>query len=128
MMHARACKTAALALAVLMATCTARASEPLALRPGMGGVPDPGAVECAYLNKLYATAPTGFRQMLLYWLEGYVYGRTGRTMDAALASAPGGPWTFDTLTDRLVDYCGDHPEADVPAAAADLWRALNPAP
>jgi hypothetical protein len=127
-MRRRANARAALACAAALAAGATPAAEPIALRPGMGGVPDPGAVECAVLNRLYATAPTGFRQTLLYWLEGYVYGRTGLTMDSALAKAPGGPWTFDTLTDRLVGYCRDHPDADVPAAVADLWRVLQPTP
>lgn len=120
---------ALLSCLALMSADIAAAGEPLALRPGMGGVPDPGALECAYFNDLYPNAPTGFRQTLLYWTEGYIHGKSGRTIDEALAAAPPAakPWTFDTLTDHLVDYCRANPEARIPAAADDLWQRLQPA-
>jgi hypothetical protein len=116
--------TAALAT-VLLAAAIARA-EPLALRPGMGGVADAGAMTCALLNEAWESGPTGFRQMLLYWTEGYVYGRTRLTMDAALARASGGPWTFDTLTDRLLAFCRDNPQANVATAVDDWWQTAMP--
>jgi hypothetical protein len=111
-----------------MVTNIAAATEPLTLRLGMGGVADPGAMSCEYFNTLYPNAPTGFRQTLLYWAEGYVYGKSGRTIDQALAAAPPAakPWNFDTLTDHLVDYCREHPEAGIPATVDDLWRRLQP--
>lgn len=112
------------AVAALVAA-GAVAAEPLRLRPGMGGMADPGAASCAFFNEIYAAGPTGFRQSLLYWTEGYIHGKSGMTMDEALAAAPQGPWTFDTITDRLVGYCREHPDAAVPDAAEDLWRALQ---
>lgn len=114
--------------AALLALGSAGASEPFRLRPGMGGLADPGAITCGYLNSLYEGGPTGFRQMLLYWTEGYLYGQYGKTLDQVLATAPGGPWTFDTLTDRLVDFCVANPDAPVPASAEALERELKPAP
>lgn len=118
---------AATALATaLLAAGIARGAEPLALRPGMGGVADPGAMSCAQLDEAYPAGPTGFRQMLLYWSEGYVYARTRLTMDAALARAVGGPWTFDTLTDRLLAFCRDNPQANVAAAVDDWWQTAMP--
>jgi hypothetical protein len=114
---------------ILLAANVATSAEPLALRPGMGGVPDPGAITCEYFNDLYENAPTGFRQTLLYWAEGYIYGKAEQTIDQALAAAPttAREWTFDTLTDHLVDYCKADPAAAVPAAVDDLWRKLRPA-
>lgn len=112
-------------VAVLMLAGAAQGAEPLALRPGMGGVADPGVTTCALLNEAYEAGPTGLRQMLLYWTEGYVYGKTGLGIDAALATARGGPWTFDTLTDRLVGFCRVNPQASVPEAAADWWRSVQ---
>lgn len=111
---------------VLLAAGTASAAEPLSLRPGMGGVADPGAMSCAQLNEAYPSGPTGFRQMLLYWTEGYVYATSRLTMDAALARAVGGPWTFDTLTDRLLAFCRDNPQANVAAAVENWWQASLP--
>jgi hypothetical protein len=93
----------------------------------MGGLADPGAITCGYLNGLYEGGPTGFRQMLLYWTEGYIYAKSGKALDQALATAPGGPWSFDSLTDRLVGFCNANPDAPVPAAADALWQALQPA-
>lgn len=118
----------ALACAASLLAAAAMA-EPLRLRPGMGGVADPGAMTCAYFNELYEAGPTGFRQALLYWAEGYIHGKSGRTIDEAIAAAPPAakPWTFDTLTDHLVNYCRQHPEAKVPAAVEDLWQQLRPA-
>lgn len=125
-MSRRLLTVAVLAVAALPAA--AAGAEPLRLRPGMGGLADPGAITCGYFNKIYEEGPMGWRQMLLYWTEGYIYGRTGRTIDQVLATAPGGPWTFDTLTDRLVDFCRKNPEAGTPAAAEDLWGALQARP
>lgn len=101
-------------------------AEPLKLRPGMGGLADPGAITCEYFNYIYEEGPTGWRQMLLYWTEGYIYGKSGRTIDQVRETAPGGPWTFDTLTDHLVGFCRQNPQAGVSAAAEDLWRQLSP--
>lgn len=112
----------------LLVANIATTAEPLTLRHGMGGVPDPGAITCEYFNNLYENAPTGFRQTLLYWTEGYIYAKAGKTVDEALAAAPSAaqPWTFDSLTDHLVNYCREHPEATVPAAVDDLWQRLQP--
>jgi hypothetical protein len=115
-------------VAAALVVAGASAAEPLRLRPGMGGMADPGAASCAYFNGIYDAGPTGFRQALLYWTEGYIHGKAGLTMDQAIAAAANGPWTFDTITDRLVGYCRQHPDAGVPDAAEDLWRALQVRP
>lgn len=119
---------ALVAAAVIMAPGPVTVAEPLRLRPGMGGVADPGAIDCAFFNTIYEAGPTGFRQTVLYWTEGYVLGKSGLTMDAALAQAKGGPWTFDTLTDHVVDFCRKNPGSGMPAAVEDLWRTLGIAP
>lgn len=125
-MSRRALGVAVFVAALSVATAKGFA-EPFRLRAGMGGLADPGAATCGYLNGLYEGGPTGFRQMLLYWSEGYLYGRTGKTLDQLLATAPGA-WTFDSLTGRLVAFCAANPEAGVPAAAEDLARALQAVP
>jgi hypothetical protein len=114
---------------LLCAMLDAPAAGPLQLRPGMGGMADPGAISCGTLTRILPKGPTGFRHAVLTWAEGYIYGKSGQTMDEVLAAQPaGGPdWNFDTLTDHMVDYCAAHPDAPLPAAAEDLWARLRPA-
>ncbi|MBL8201526.1 MAG: hypothetical protein JNK40_11180 [Chromatiales bacterium] len=114
-------------LAVLMAN-VAIAADSLTLRPGMGGVPDLGAIRCETFTRILPEGPTGFRQAVLTWAEGYIYGKSGRTIDEVLAAAPAdGPnWTFDTLTDQIVSYCASNPESPLPVAVQDLWARLTP--
>lgn len=42
-------------------------AAPLALYPGMGGVPDMGAIHCRTFNEMYPAGPNGLRQAILYW-------------------------------------------------------------
>lgn len=121
---------AAICLALaLIAVNAAVAADKLALRPGMGGVPDLGAIRCETFTKILPEGPTGFRQAVLTWAAGYIYGRSGQTIDEVLAAAPanGPDWTFDTLTDHVVGFCAANPGAPLPAAIQDLWTRLNPA-
>ncbi|MEO8444828.1 MAG: hypothetical protein ABI567_07485 [Gammaproteobacteria bacterium] len=106
----------------------ATAADKLALRPGMGGVADLGALRCETFNSILPKGPTGFRQAVLTWAEGYIYARSGKTIDEVLAAVPAGgpPWTFDRLTDHVVEYCMARPDAPLPAAVHDLWRTLQP--
>lgn len=118
------------ALLALSMANGAMAADRLTLRPGMGGVPDLGAVPCETFTKILPEGPTGFRQAVLTWAEGYIYGRSGRTIDEVLAAAPAATpaWTFDTLTDHIVGYCAANPAAPLPAAVHDLWTRLSPSP
>lgn len=110
-------------IAVVIATPSLAA--PLALRPGMGGVPDLGAIRCETFNEMYPSGPNGLRQAILYWTEGYVYAQTGKTMDEFLASPGKGSWDFGALTDHIVQFCRARPEAPVPLAVIDLWTRMN---
>lgn len=121
------------ALATLATTAVlvspAGGAGPIRLRPGLGGVPDPGAIDCAMFNKIYPNGPSGLRQATLYWLEGLVYGRTGKTLDEFLAdSLVASSWNFETLTDHIVNFCAADPAAPVSSAVEDLWRRLDAAP
>ncbi len=118
---------------LLLATAGGPASgAPLALRPGMGGVADFGAIRCETLTVMYPAGPNGVRQAVLYWTEGYVYARTGQTMDAFLARRPHEvPWDFERLTGHVVAFCAAQPDALVAMAVEDLWVRLggaSPAP
>jgi hypothetical protein len=114
-------------LAAVLAN-SALAADRLTLKPGMGGVPDLGAIRCETFTKILPEGPTGFRQAVLTWAEGYIYGRSGRTIDEVLAAAPAATpaWNFDTLTDHIVAYCTANPVAPLPAAVQDLWTRLSP--
>ena len=87
------------------------------------------ALRCETFTKILPEGPTGFRQAVLTWAAGYIYGRSGQTIDEVLAAAPanGPDWTFDTLTDHVVGFCAATPGAPLPAAIQDLWTRLNPA-
>jgi hypothetical protein len=113
----------------LSAVNAATAADRLALRPGMGGVPDLGAIRCETFTRILPEGPTGFRQAVLTWAAGYFYGQSGQTIDEVLAAVPanGPDWTFDTLTGHVVAYCAANPGAPLPAAIQDLWTRLNPA-
>lgn len=114
---------------LLLVAGLALAGEGLRLRPGMTGVADLGAIRCETFNQMYPAGPTGLEQAVLTWAEGYMYGRSGRTLDEILAAQPAdGPrWDFDSLTGHLVDYCAARPEAPVPVAVEDLWSRLSAA-
>lgn len=114
--------------ALLLIPVLAAAAGPLKLRPGMTGVADLGAIDCAMFNHMYPAGPTGMEQAVLTWAEGYFYARSGRTMDELLAAQPPGArdWDFDALTGHIVAFCADRPEAPLPAAVQDLWRVFSP--
>ena len=62
---------AAIGLALaLIAVNAAVAADKLALRPGMGGVPDLGAIRCETFTKILPEGPRGFRQAVLTWATG----------------------------------------------------------
>lgn len=119
-------------IGILLAASVANgavAADRLTLRPGMGGVPDLGAIRCETFTRILPEGPTGFRQAVLTWAEGYIYGQSGRTIDEVLAAAPadGPDWTFDTLTGHVIAYCVANPGVPLPAAVQDLWTRLRPA-
>jgi hypothetical protein len=118
-----------LAAAVLLLPPVARPG-PLEMRPGMGGVGDIGAMSCQAFSVMHSKGQSGSRQAVLYWTEGLVFARTGKSMDSFLAGLPdgGAAWNFESLTGHVVDWCEAHPEAPVNAAVEDLWRALGGAP
>ena len=120
-----------LALVMLLATLSpiAQAADPLTLKPGMVGVPDLGALQCETFNQMYPNGPTGMRQAVLTWAQGYFFARSGKTTDAILADLPAdSTWDFDSLSGHLVAYCEATPDASVPEAVADLWSSLNSNP
>lgn len=104
----------------------ALAANKLALRPGMTGVADLGAISCATFTHMYPAGATGMRQAALTWAQGYFYGQSAKTVDEILAELPAdNPWDFDSLTDHIVDYCAANPEAPLPDAVIDLWNELG---
>ena len=114
------------AAAALLAVASGVAAEPLRLREGMGGVADLGATRCDYYAYVHPNGPSGFDQAVLYWLEGYVHARTGKTIDAFLAGVPDGArWTFDGIGQHVLDYCAANPEATVAEAIGDLWQRMT---
>ena len=117
-----------LKLLLLLLPALLTAAEPLSLRPGMTGVPDLGAIDCATFNHMYPAGPTGMEQAVLTWAEGYFFARSGKTMDELLAVQPADApdWDFDALTGHIVQFCAASPEAGVPEAVTDLWRQLAP--
>ena len=102
------------------------AEAQLRLRPGMMGVADIGASDCAMFNEMHYNGPTGMRHHVLTWVQGYVYAKTGSNIDAMLARMPeDSGWDFDSLSDVFVDYCQANPDAKVSAAAIALWATLS---
>jgi len=123
-MHVR--HLSACALLLLVTAGASLAATQLTLRPGMTGVPDLGAIDCATFSHMYPAGSTGMRQAVLTWAQGYFYARSGKTTDEILAELPAdNPWDFDSLTDHIVDYCAAHPEAPLPEAVMDLWDQLS---
>ena len=102
------------------------ADSQVRLHPGMAGVADIGASDCALFSEMHYNGPTGMRHHVLTWVQGYVHARTGSNIDALLAAMPeDNGWDFDNLTDVFVDYCQANPEAKVSEAAIALWTALS---
>jgi hypothetical protein len=101
------------------------AATPLKLPDGMGGVPDIGAIPCIVLTEMMVIGPKGTRLSLLTWAEGYYYAKSGKSLDEILESRPAGEQNdFFGLTDHLVDYCAENPEAITREAVADLGAKL----
>lgn len=117
---------------MILATVPAHAAyaEKLRLPPGMGGVPDIGAIPCAVFNEMIVVGPLGTKRLLLTWAEGYYRAKSGKTIDEILADAKsaGQPWDFRSLTGYFVDYCAADPEALTSAAVADLGKRLLDSP
>jgi hypothetical protein len=106
--------------------CSTAAPVGQSRQAGMGGVADLGATRCDYYVYIHPNGPAGFNQAVLYWLEGYVYARTGKAIDAFLAGAPdSGRWTFDSIGQHVLDYCTKHPQATVADGVADLWNRMQ---
>ena len=123
------CRHAALVLTVWGISLTAIApiasAEPLRLPSGMSGFADLGTVQCDYFVELLPIGPKGFRQSLMTYAQGFVYAKSGQTLDQVLA-AQDKDWSFESLSDEMVAYCVANPEKSVPDAAAHLWSALTP--
>lgn len=112
--------------AALLAAGGVPNAEPIRLHEGMGGVADLGATRCDYYLYIHPNGPNGFNQAVLYWLEGYVHARTGKTIDAFLVGVPGGGrWTLDRIGEHVLDYCTANPEATVADAIGDLWQRMT---
>lgn len=105
-------------------------AEKLELPPGMGGVPDIGAIPCGVFNDMIEIGPLGTKRSLLTWAEGYYFAKTGKTIDEILADtgASGKSWDFYSLTDHFVDFCAAEPQAPTSAAVIDLGERLLNAP
>ncbi len=102
------------------------------IHPGMGGVSDIGATDCALFNEMHYNGPTGMEHHVLTWVQGYVFAKTGSNIDAMLDKIPdGGGWDFASLTGVFVDYCKANPTEPVSTAAVRVWSVLEagqPAP
>jgi hypothetical protein len=105
---------------------TIASADKLMLPPGMGGVPDIGAIPCDVFNKMIVVGPLGTKRLLLTWAEGYYHAKTGKTFDEILqdVETAGQSWDFDSLTGHFVDYCAADPEAHTAAAVVDLGERL----
>ena len=99
--------------------------EGLSLNPGMGGFADLSATDCAYFNELLPIGPSGFRQAALTWAQGYFYALSGGKTTDELLGEQEAEWTFNSLTDVIVDYCATNPEKKVPEAVKHLWQTLD---
>jgi len=100
------------------------ASEPLQLDPGMAGFADLGTIKCGYFVELLPIGPKGFRQSLMTYAQGFVFAKSGKTIDQILATQARS-WTYNSLSEEMVQYCRANPEKTIPDAAAHLWSALN---
>ncbi len=101
----------------------------LKLRPGMMGIIDIGATDCATFSEMHYNGPSGMRHHVLTWAQGYIYAKTGANIETMLEalSADNG-WDFDSLSDIFVDYCEASPDSKVAEAAIAVYTTLkNPA-
>lgn len=131
-------KLAVIGTALLIAQ-TATAAK-VRLPAGMGGVPDIGAIPCEVItgktdpdtggieanSGMVHVAPMGTRLSILTWTNGYLFARTGKSLDQLVtdAEANGQAWDFDRLTNHLVEYCSANPAAITREAARDLETKL----
>jgi hypothetical protein len=122
----RAGRRALPAIVLLLATGSASAGK-LVLPPGMGGVPDVGAIPCAVLSDMMRIGPLGTRHSLLTWTAGYLKALSGQSLQELVdaASANGRSWTYVQLGDDLVAYCAANPKAVTADAAANLAGKLG---
>jgi hypothetical protein len=122
----RAGRRASLALVLLLAGGNAPAGT-LVLPPGMGGVPDIGAIPCSVLTKMMVVGPLGTRHSLLTWTAGYLKALSGRSLQELVdaAGTAGRPWTYEQLGDDLVAYCAANPKAVTAEAASSLAGKLG---
>ena len=117
--------TGALMTGALVTSATVQAAGPLKLHPGMTGVADLGATDCAIFSQMYPNGPNGMRQATLTWAQGYFYAQSGKSTDEILASLPlDNPWNFDTLSGHVINDCETHPDNTVADAVVDLWQVL----
>lgn len=101
------------------------ASDPLQMDPGMAGFADLGTIQCDYFVELLPIGPKGFRQSLMTYAQGFVFAKSGKTFDQVLAGQ-GKSWTYNSLSEEMVQYCRANPEKSIPDAAAHLWSELSP--
>jgi len=113
-------------LALLLAAGSASA-EKLIMPPGMGGVPDIGAIPCAVYNDMMRIGPLGTRHSLITWSAGYLLAVTGKPLQEAVNAADrtGPPWTYARLGDELTGYCADNPEAMTRDAVKEVAARLK---
>jgi len=109
---------------LLPTTSSFAASEPLQLDPGLAGFADLGAIQCDYFIELLPIGPKGFRQSLMTYAQGFVYAKSGKTIDQILAGQAQS-WTYNSLSEEMVQYCRANPSKSIPDAAAHLWSALS---
>jgi len=113
-------------LTMLLAGSAMADEDRLQLRPGMMGIADIGAQNCALFSDMHYNGPAGMEHHILTWVQGYVHAQTGSNIDAMLARMPDDHgWNFDRLSGHIVSYCADNPEAPVAEAAISLWRVLQ---
>ena len=96
-------------LATLLLTAGTATNAEYVLPPGMTGVADFGAIDCATFTHMYPAGPTGVGQAVLSWAQGYIYASSGNTLSEALDAAPGGSdWDFFSLREFIVvdSNCG----------------------
>lgn len=114
------------ALALLLASGGA-AAEKLVMPPGMGGVPDIGAIPCKVFNEMNRIAPLGTRHSLITWSAGYLKAVSGKPLQEVVNAADrtGPPWTYDRLAGDLVAYCAANPTAITGDAVSTVAKTLG---
>lgn len=113
------------ALALVLASGGASA-EKLVMPPGMGGVPDIGAIPCKVFTDMTRVAPLGARHSLITWSAGYLQAVTGKPLQVVVNAADrtGPPWTYDRLGNELAAWCKENPDAVTRDAVLSVARSL----